>query len=156
MQFGTDTYRAGARERLGDAGVLMRAGKHVGALYSAGLAVEGMLRSLIWLRDKKLDERHSLRNIAIRIEELGLLRTGGRDDSFVATVESVAKRWHNNLRFADTSSTERWLFKSRRIRKDESRRLKTVCGEFFNKCSEIVRRCEVLWRRHRKPNSRRY
>ena len=152
LQFGSDTYRAGARERRGDAGVLMHAGKHVGALYSAGLAVEGMLRSLIWLRDRSLDERHDLRAIAIRIEQLGLLRAGGRDDDFVATVGSVAKQWHNNLRFADTAHTERWLFENRPIRRHESRRLRAVCYESFNKCSAIVKRCEVVWRRHRKPS----
>ena len=144
MQFGSETYRAGAFERLGDAGLLMHAGRHVLGLYSAGLAVEGMLRSLIWLRDRRLDERHDLRKIAIRIEQLGLLRTGGRDDDFVATVGSVAKRWHNNLRFADTSHTERWLFQNRSSRRHGSRRLQETCDELFNKCSAIVKRCEVL------------
>jgi len=72
MKFGTDTYRAGAFERIEDARLLKDAKRYAGSMYSAGLAVEGMLRSLFWLRDKKFDERHDLKRIATRIEELGL------------------------------------------------------------------------------------
>jgi hypothetical protein len=66
-------------------------------MYAVGVAVEGMLRALHWLRDKTFDERHDLRAIAARVEDLKLLRPGDRDEDFVSRVQGVARRWTNNL-----------------------------------------------------------
>jgi hypothetical protein len=47
-----DDYRVGALERLNDAFILLRADQFAGAASSAGRAVEGMLRAVIWKRDE--------------------------------------------------------------------------------------------------------
>src|SRR5687767_2321538 len=107
MQFGTDTYRLGAFERLNDARLLHDGQRFALSMYVSGLAVEGMLRSLHWIKDKRFDERHDLRGIATRIEELGLLRRGERDHDFVGTVSDVAERWSNDFRFANQDQLER-------------------------------------------------
>ena len=149
MRFGTDTYRRGALERIQEARLLKDSGQHTGSMYLAGLAVEGMLRSIIWLREKSFDSRHMLKEIATRIGDLGLPRSGGRDHDFVGAVEAVARRWSNDLRFADDQQTRRWLFKMGIIQRSDDP-LKRLCTEHYGRCSEVVRRCEVLWTRHRK------
>lgn len=151
MQFGTDTYRTGALERLEDSRRLKDAkvGHDVGSMYLAGLAVEGMLRSLLWLRDKQFDERHDLRQLAIRIGELGLLRAGGRDDDFVTLVQGVVRHWVNDLRFAGAEQSIQWYQQTRALRKSDEGALRKLCKEHWDQCSEVIRRCEVLWQRSR-------
>lgn len=119
MKFGTNTYRAGARERLDESRLLMDHGYEASSIYLAGLAVEGMLRSLLWLRDKRFDERHDLRRIAVQIENLGLVRSGQRDQDFVKQVEGVVRLWANDLRFADTEQLSRWLHRIGTIKSKE-------------------------------------
>ena len=51
MKVGESDYRKGAKQRLAEAGVLLRAGNSSGSVYLAGRAVEGMLRALIWRQD---------------------------------------------------------------------------------------------------------
>ncbi len=144
MEFGAFTYRAGALERLEDARRLKDGDRLALSMYVAGLAVEGMLRALHWLRSREFDERHDLRRIAVRIESLGLLRRGGRDADFVSKVEGVSRRWSNALRFADYAQLERFLWSVSELRRRDQGEVRRVCGEHFDQCSEIVRRCEVL------------
>lgn len=144
MDFGTSTYRAGALERIDDARRLKDGDRLALSMYVAGLAVEGMLRALHWLRSREFDERHDLKRIAARIESLGLLRCGNRDDDFVSKVEGVARRWSNSLRFADCAQLERFLWGISELRRRDQGELRRVCGEHFDQCSEVVRRCEVL------------
>jgi hypothetical protein len=147
MQWGSDTYRRGALERLDDARILKDSQRYSLSMYVAGLAVEGMLRSLCWLKSKEFDEKHDLKRIAVRIESLGLLRQG-RDDDFVSKVQRVARRWSNVLRFADYDQIEGFLWDIGELRRREQGEVRQVCGEHFDNCSEIVRRCVVLWTRH--------
>jgi HEPN domain-containing protein len=153
MKFGTATYRDGARERLREAHLLVDKKQYAGSMYLAGLAVEGMLRSLLWLRDRALDERHDLRRIAVRIEELGLLRPGRRDDDFVATVEQIVARWTNDLRFAGAAQVERWLC-PRRVRTKRRHELSKISNAHYEQCARVITRCEVLWLRQQKNNLR--
>lgn len=156
MRFGTDTYRRGALERLEDARLLREKGHYSAAFYFAGLSVEGMLRALVWLRDKQFDERHDLRRLATRVRDLGLLRAGDRDDDFGAKIQGIVRTWANSLRFAGDDQLIRWLLKTGEIRggkkNKQHRDIKMLCEEQFNYCHEVVKRCEALCQRHRKPN----
>jgi hypothetical protein len=147
MQWGTETYRRGALERIDEARILKNSQRYSLSMYVAGLAVEGMLRSLHWLKSKAFDEKHDLKRIAVRVESLGLLRQG-RDDDFVSGVQGVARRWSNVLRFADYDQMEGFLWDIGDLRRREEGKVRRVCSEHFNRCSEIVRRCEVLLKRH--------
>lgn len=149
MQFGADTYRHGAHERMHDADILLVKDRLSSAVYVSGLAVEGMLRCLIWLRDKHLDERHDLRRLATRIERLGLLRDGESDLAFVSKVQGVARSWVNELRFADDEQTERWFRKIGTVRKHGRGAFRRAVKDHINRCSELVKRCEVLWQRQK-------
>lgn len=150
MQFGSETYRKGALERIGEAQMLYRSDQFVGSIYLAGLAVEAYMRALVWRRDNQFDERHDLKRIAIRVEDLGLSQPGRRDRSFVAIVSNVARRWHNNLRFAGETQVIRWYQKLGLLGK--RRPLKKLCAESFEECSKIIMRCEVLWQRFHSKN----
>ena len=152
MKFGTDTYRAGAMERLADAALLLENARWVGAVYSAGLAVEGMLRSLVCLKDKQFDERHDLRRLATRIEHLGLLRRGEADVDFVGIVQDVAVHWYNNLRFSSSDQMIRWWLEIGSARKKRPEVQKAICHRFINQCYEVVSRCEVLWQRQQRKS----
>lgn len=149
MQFGSDSYRAGAMERIEEARTLLERDHLVASLYFAGLAVEGMLRSLVWLRDKRFDERHDLRSIATRIESLGLLRSGGRDVDFVAMVQSVGTVWTNDLRFADTDSVTKRLLRSRTLKSKDAGAMRQLCRQHYDRALQVMGRCEILWRRQR-------
>lgn len=153
MIFGTDTYRAGALERLGESEILMRSGRYAGSLYLIGLAVEGMLRSLVWLKEREFDERHDLRRIASRIEDLGLLsRPKGKahDEDFVVIVQAFARNWRNNFRFADMAKIEREISGDGVAKPKRGKMLRSLCEAQFERGSTIIKRCEVLWENHRK------
>jgi len=150
MEWGADTYRRGAIERIEDARLLKQANRYALSMYAAGASVEGMLRALHWLRDKAFDERHDLRKIAVRIENLGLLRPGERDQDFVNAVQGVARRWTNDLRFADQDQLVRFLESTGDVRRRTEGELRRVCYEQFDRCSVVVRRCDTLLTRHRR------
>jgi HEPN domain-containing protein len=148
MQWGTETYRRGALERLDDARLLKDSRKYALSIYVGGLAVEGMLRALHWLKNRAFDERHDLKRIAVRVESLGLLREGERDRDLVNSVQGVARRWTNAMRFADYDQLERFLSDLGELRRREEGEVRRVCREHFDRCSEIIRRCETLLRRY--------
>lgn len=154
MKFGTDTYRAGALERLQEAELLMRTEQFVGSVYLGGLAVEGMLRSLLWQRDRSFDERHDLRRLASKVSDLGLLRRDTRDDEFIGTVSAIAAWWRNELRFAGREQALRWFRTVGAMDYRDSRSLKAICHAFFERCSTVLERCDLLWQRQQPTRSR--
>ncbi len=70
VRIGEADYRAGARERLEEAYILLINEKFGGCVYLAGRAVEGILRGVIWKSDpdyatgrKSLETGHDLREL---------------------------------------------------------------------------------------------
>lgn len=152
MQWGTQTYRAGALERLEDARILIEMDSPRCALsvYSAGVAVEGMLRALIAFESKEFDEKHDLRKLAGKVEQLGLLRLGSRDDDFVSQIQQIARVWHNALRYAAEDQVARHFRRIKVARNLVPGEIRRVCGDHFERCSGVVRRCEALFSRRKK------
>jgi hypothetical protein len=149
-RFGEAVYRQGARERLEEARTLLCKEQFAGSVYLGGRAVEGMLRAVVWKNDpdiqqgkKSLDTGHDLRELLIMVSP-ALLRNGARDDAFTSNVQKVGRLWFNNLRFASNQFVgTRW----RNLGETDNRRsLKKASSEFYDACSAIVKRCEVLWR----------
>jgi HEPN domain-containing protein len=149
MQWGAETYRRGAIERLADARILSDRRSYAFSMYAAGLAVEGMLRSIHWLGSREFDERHDLKKIAVRIESLGLLPAGGRDSDFVSTIQRVARRWSNALRFADFDQLRRFLWSIGELRRRDEGEIRRICMEHYGLCTQVVKRREILLRRNR-------
>ncbi len=150
LSFGIETYRDGALQRIGDARILKDAKRFSLCMYCGGVAVEGMLRALCCIQSKEFDEKHDLRKLAVRVRDLGLL-TSERDLDFVSLVNKVARKWQNKMRFSSDAQVRRLLL-STGAHGGKKPTMKYTNTEFFNDCSKIVRRCEVLWRRSHKRN----
>ena len=143
-------YRTGALERLDDAGHLLRQERFGDAIYLAGRAVEGMLRAVVWLNDvdvregrKSLDTGHQLPALLQSVADLGLLRADGdRDQELRDSVQVIAQRWFNNLRFASTRFVHTLWWAQRIV--TGRRMLKQAAREFYNACVSVINRCEEL------------
>lgn len=151
-RFGEAEYRQGALARLEEARILLREEKFAGSVYLAGRGVEGMLRAVVWKNDrdiqqgkKSLETGHDPRQILTMVSNMGLLLAEGRDDFFTSNVQKVGRLWFNNLRFAWNGYIENWW---RNLGETNNRRtLKKASSDYYNTCSAIIKRCEVLCKR---------
>ena len=153
---GTDDYREGAFARLGEAQTLLDDAKWVGAMYLAGRAVECMLRSLLWMKERKNEAGHDLRLMLRRARSIGMIDDG--DVDLENDINEAAIVWHNNLRFIGEKRCLRDLRAVGRDRRVGSLivkgdPLKTNASRMFETCSAIVARGEVTWKRF-KANSK--
>jgi hypothetical protein len=145
-------YRNGALERFDNAGHLLRAERFGDAIYLAGRAVEGMLRAVAWLNDrdvregrKSLETGHQLPELLTSVADLGLLRSDGdRDQALRDSVQTIARRWFNNMRFASTRFVHTLWWAQRVVTNDWT--LKQAAHEFYDACSVVIKRCEELCR----------
>ena len=143
-------YRSGALERLAEASLLLRQARFGGSAYLAGRAVEGMLRAVIWKSDpdyaggrKSLETGHSLRDMLKLVRNLGTLRDSEVRDVIAADVQRVARLWWNNMRFLPTRKVQAQWHALREV--GGKRTMKQATEEFYNACSAVIKRCEVLW-----------
>lgn len=149
MNVGGSDYREGAKQRLEEAGVLLRTGLFSGSVYLAGRAVEGMLRALIWRQDseyatgkKTLDTGHDLRNLLELAESPGIMAAYSDRDLLKDDVQMIARLWLNNMRFVPDRKLRDYWYNIREL--NNRRSLKQASGGFYDACSAIVKRCEVI------------
>ena len=149
MPMGEAEYRKGARDRIGEAFLLLQQEAFGGSVYLAGRGAEGALRAVVWKADpeirqrrKSFDAGHDLRNLLTNVRNLGLLRTGGPDDSLIADVQHVARLWYNNMRFASARAIETQWYNLGEI--SGHRTFKQASREFYDSCSAVIKRCEAL------------
>jgi hypothetical protein len=149
---GESDYRDGAMERLVEAQRLREEEQFAGSIYLAGRGVEGMLRAVLWKKDRTIREGrrvletgHDLRSLLKEIGNLGLLRTDDRDEAFRAGIQKIGRLWFNDMRFVSTQFVERrW----RRLGELHGRRtMKRASDDYYAVCLDVVKRCEVLWSR---------
>ena len=76
---GEADYRKGARDRIGEAYLLLREERFGGSVYLAGRGAEGALRAVLWSADpeikqgkKSLDTGHNLRHLLTNVRNLEL------------------------------------------------------------------------------------
>jgi hypothetical protein len=143
-----DDYKQAAIDRIGEAYAIRRVGRHVLAMFIAGLAAECMLRAWHHL-DRRFDERHDLVRLfgACDLECLG--------DSAVRrlrpSVQIIHLLWRNSYRYAREMQV-RNLLRELRLDRDVHRnadKLKVKCGHLLDACSEVVTVGADLW--HKKP-----
>src|SRR3954453_12452082 len=147
-QMGEADYRNGARDRIGEAYILLGAESFGGSVYLAGRGAEGALRAVLWKSDpeiqqgkKSLDTGHDLRRLLTDVRNFGLLRAGP-EDALVADVQHVARLWYNNMRFASARAIETRWFNLGEVA--SHRTFKQASYEFYNACSAVIKRCEAL------------
>jgi hypothetical protein len=149
MPLGESDYRAGARDRIGEAYQLLRADSFGGSIYLAGRGAEGALRAVLWRNDadlregrKSLDTGHDLRQLLTNVVNLGLLRVSGRGDPLAEHVQHAARLWYNDLRFVSGRAIETRWFRLGEV--THQRTFKQAATDFYDACSGIVKRCEAL------------
>jgi HEPN domain-containing protein len=94
-------FKAAARARLEDAGVLLREKRYAGAIYLAGYAVECLLKWAITRRQQRLHlpaefEIHSLDRLLL---EAGLAEALHRETAVRDTFAALADSWGPELRY---------------------------------------------------------
>lgn len=77
MRIAAEDYLEAARDRILDSHGLYKLGRYSYSLYTAGLAIESMLRAYRVLKDPEFDERHDLQ----------LLLAESAIEDFVTSVE---------------------------------------------------------------------
>lgn len=153
MKVGEADYRDGAKQRLGEASILLRQEQFAGSVYLAGRAVEGILRALIWKGDreyatgkKTLETGHDLRELLSLVTNLGILNNHPDRNSVHADVQKIGRLWWNNMRFLpDRKLYDHW-YNIGEVRK--GRNLKKASQEYYDACSGVIKRCEVICKAH--------
>jgi hypothetical protein len=150
-EIGESDYRRGGLERLRESGILLEREMFAGSCYLGGRAVESMLRALVWRNDvgirrgkKSLETGHDLRELLTLVSNLGVLADDEHRNELAANVQYIARLWFNNMRFVPTEKIKSLWWDLREIR--QKRTLKRASEDFYNACSSIVKRCEVLCR----------
>ena len=116
MPMGEADYRKGARDRIGEAYLLLRRRKVWRKRVSYRSGAEAALRAVLWMADleiqhgkKSLNTGHDLRHLLTNVRNLGLFRARRPDDPLIPNVQHVARLWYNNMRFASARAIEtRW------------------------------------------------
>ena len=149
MKVGESDYRKGAKQRLAEAGVLLRAGNSSGSVYLAGRAVEGMLRALIWRQDSgyatgktPLDTGHDLRELLKLAENLGIMAAYSDRRLLKDDVQMIARLWLNNMRFIPDRQLRGHWYNIGEL--NNRRKLERASSEFYDACSAVIKGCEVI------------
>ena len=150
LKLGTTDYYEGALCRLEDARRLEDQQRWVAAVYLAGRAVEAMLRSLLWVKDRQQEIGHDLRDLLKRSRSLGMLDR--EDEEFDDHLEDVARLWHNNLRYAGDGYFLRCL---KQIKMDRglprnADPVKVNAQKIIESCEIIISRGELVWNHSRR------
>jgi len=150
MNIGETDYHQSARERLNEAGVLLEEEFYAGSVYLAGRAVELMLRAIIWKYDpdfgrgfRSLETGHDLRSMLALVRSLGILRDHEIAQAVDDGVQFVGRLWFNNMRFVPTKKLKSDWWQRGEI--GRRRTLKMAVTAYYDACSELIKRCEVLY-----------
>ena len=157
MQSVAEHYFQAALERIEDSRLLYSSDRFSYSLYTAGLAVECLLRAFHSRVDPVFDARHDLRQIfrASRFFDLEMERLAARGineasattaiQDLLAARDTVARFWRNDYRFMP----ERQLRpKLRALGAPQSKRgnqVKPCAIAVYNAAKLIVERGDVLW-----------
>ncbi len=148
---GESDYRLAGLERLNEAGILLGRESFAGSIYLGGRAVESMLRAVIWRHDPEiragkmsLDTGHDLRQLLTLVANLGVLNSNEHRGALATDIQHVGRLWFNNMRFVATERLQSSWRKAGELR--GKRTLKQAARDYYDSCSAIVKRCEVLCR----------
>lgn len=72
-----------------------------------------------------------------------MLRNHPLHESLTADVQKVARLWWNNMRFLPTAKVKTVWYNLGEI--GGRRTIKVAAEEYYNACSDVIKRCEALW-----------
>jgi hypothetical protein len=104
---------------------------------------------MIWKHDHEissgrvaLETGHDLRDMLHRVLDLGVIKEVEYRAALSDNIQYIARLWINNLRFFSTGKLEKRWWRLGEIR--PRRTLKKAVQTYYDACSSIVRRCEVI------------
>ena len=159
MDFTADQYFRGSVERISQAQILYRVGKghYAIAMYTAGLAVECLLRAYMVRRKREFESRHDL---LLLFKESGILDVGPdilqakgltheqiQDHQKVlsSSVNAVFVLWRNNYRFASEARLLTFLKKMKLYRKEKGDLLKAKANDLLKAAQQFVSKGVLQW-----------
>jgi hypothetical protein len=149
-----DYFRA-ALERARDGVAVYERSRHVLAIYTAGVAVECMLRAFWHLHDPTFDARHDLRALLKWSKLLfyseqpetsaeAAARRATQTREVQAAVNQLAAVWNNSLRYMDERKLVALLKKTRLFRAEKDI-LKAAAKQVLEAAQLVVNRGYELW-----------
>lgn len=161
FQMGSEDYREGALLRIREARFLYdQHGSWIGAIYLSGRAVEALFRSLLWIRDRRQEIGHDLKDVLTRVQSLNILNEDERRlmSDLTDAVNELAILWRNDLRYTGEKRYRRFLEMNGRHRKIRGLKVK---GDFLKanakaslEAGEKIVACgEPICRKYRKSSN---
>ncbi len=159
MDFTADHYFLASVERMSQAQHLYREGKgyYALAMYSAGLAVECLLRAYMLVRKSEFESRHDL---LLLFKESGILdvdpdklKTKGLSDEEIRQHQKVMRfavnevfiLWRNNYRFASEARLLAHLKKSKLYQRTKGDLLKAKAHDLIKAAQQFIDKGVFQW-----------
>jgi HEPN domain-containing protein len=150
--FSAEDYRRAALDRMVAAQRLFDGEDYVLASYVAGVAVECLLLAYLRKLNKHRDDRHDIRQLAMRSEFIEQFRRNPElQDQMAGYLADLAKRWNNDHRYRSVYSFERYLNAKELYRTAEGgfvkgdNLLRTQTKLLVEAAYQLVRRGDERW-----------
>jgi hypothetical protein len=159
MDFTADHYYWASVERMSQAQHLYREGEgfYALAMYTAGLAVECLLRAYMVKRKREFESRHDLlllfRESAILDVDPDKLKAKGLPDKqiqehqsvLLSSVNDVFVLWRNNYRFASESRLQAHLKKMKLYQRAKGNLLKAKAFDLLKAAERFLEKGVFQW-----------
>lgn len=137
-------YLVSAQERLNDANLLYEKARYSFALYAAGVAVESLLRAYIFRLEPKLETGHNLQ-LLWTASALRSLVAPAESLQIDTTIQDLASRWRNDLRYTSNDRLRRRLKRSKLDRGIRGDFLKENCRIAIETATNIIQIGATKW-----------
>jgi HEPN domain-containing protein len=138
-------YFVSAQERLNDANLLYEKARYSFALYTAGVAVESLLRAYIFRINTKLEAAHNL-ELLLDVSNLQSLVTPAESQQVFTAIDELYRRWRNDLRYTSNDRLRRRLKKDKLDRGIRGDFLKENCRIAIDKAAIILKIGVATWK----------
>ena len=158
MQFTADQYYQVSLERIKQARRIYQDGTAYSlCMYSAGLAIESLLRAFRWKENSSFEGRHELTELLkasrlLQIDDEIRRRAGESEDEIQRSgmelrdaMSLVNLVWHNNLRFASEASLKAYLNKLGRLQGIRGDPLKKNALDLIAAAQIVMDRGVTVW-----------
>jgi len=158
MKFTGEEYYRASVERMRQAREIHDSGGgYALAMYSAGLAVECMLRAFRSKKDRSFEGRHDLEDLLkaselltineerSRVKDVSVDEKRQSSRVLRASMSEVVALWHNNLRFAPETSLRAFLKSKGRLHGVRGNVLKKNSTDLLNAAQTVIDRGVILW-----------
>jgi len=145
MRIEAADYVEAAQERLSNAKLLYEAAQYAFASYAAGVAVESLLRAYIVQFDPILEARHNLL-LLLGTSNLRNLITQNENELISASLNTLAQRWKNDLRYSSNNRLRRRLKKNKLDRGIRGDFLKENCRIAIDMATTILKIGAAKWK----------